>query len=175
MPKLSSPYKNNIWQRDPRYDLDRSSLSAEDFETISRLGSVDIAKKQIPPVPGMALLEIYRSIKQLPAANVARAEHLHGFLVATLPFHGAGIPTLICMLAVESKGDYPPMDRKFSSGLRAQGVITGAEEKQLNGKAPMPFSRIYVAKVIPAWLQSLKTRTAEQADSYWGRGGVDET
>lgn len=173
MSKISSPYKNNIWSRDERYDFDRSSLSAKDYETIRRLSAVDVAKKQIPPVPTLGLLAIGKAIKRLLLVNPATLVDVQEYLEATIHIHGAGIPTLICMLAVESKGLYPPMDSKFASGMFAKGVISASERTILCGKNPSRFSMIYVSKVIPAWRKSLKSRSPEQADNYWGRLGGD--
>lgn len=170
-----SPFKNSIWSHDERYDFDRSSLSAEDFKTISRLGMVDVAKKQVPPIPTLGLLAIHRAIKSLPDADAVTAAQVCTFLDSTLMIHGAGIPTLICMLAVESGGHYPPMDRKVASGMLAKNVISAADVRRLCGKVPMTFSEVYVAKVIPAWLESLIGRSPEEADNYWGNGGRDET
>jgi hypothetical protein len=171
--KLSSPYKNNIWKRDPRYDIDCASLSKKEFDIICRLGAVDIAKKQVPPVPSMELLKIYKAIKLLPPAKTATSTDIQNYLDNTINAYGAGIPTLICMLAVESNGDYPPMDSKFAAGFLAKGIITEAEERKLNSKLIANFCPIYVKRIVPAWLKSRKTRTAEQADNYWGRGGKD--
>ncbi len=173
MSKISSPYKNNIWSRDERYDFNRSSLSANDYETIRRLSTVDVAKKQIPPVPTLGLLAIDKAIKRLLLVNPATLEDVQEFLETTIHIHGAGIPTLICMLAVESKGLYPPMDRKFALGMCAKEVISASELTILCGKTPSRFTKIYFCKVIPAWRKSLKTRSPEQADNYWGRLGGD--
>jgi len=92
MPKSSSPFKNSIWLHDDRYDFDRSSLSTDDYETIRRLGAVDIAKKQVPPVPTRGLLAICEAIKRLPPSQVATARDVLAYLESTLCIHGAGIP-----------------------------------------------------------------------------------
>lgn len=174
MPNRSGPYKNSIWERDSRYVLDRASLSAKELETIARLSEVDVAKKQVPPVPALSLLAISSAAKKVIATRHVKIEDVQEYLDRTLIHHGAGIATVICMLAVESNGRFPPMDRKFAAGLRAREVISAAEEKHLTAKKSMHFCRTYVEKVIPAWRESRRTRTPMQADNYWGRGGVDE-
>jgi len=103
-------------------------------------------------------------------ATTANVEH---YLHQGLTHLGAGIRVLICMLAVESRGSYPPMDRKFAAGLRACKKVSKAELTVLLGKNVTKFAHIYVTKVIPAWSKTRKSRSPEEADNYWGRGGRD--
>jgi hypothetical protein len=169
MKKKVSPYARGIWTIDRRYRIAHSSLSKSQVETIFRLASVEAAKKQIPPIAPGDLLPIAELVCALPRAAVARSEDIEGYLRQGNQCRGAGFATLICMLAVESRGDYPPIDRKFAAGLRARNKISDRELDALTGKAYSAFADTYVRKVIPAWHQSRRTRSAEEADCYWGR------
>ena len=130
---------------------------------------VDAAKKQIPAIAPGDLLKIAELAEALPRADVAKSEAVEAYLREGSTCRGAGIATLICMLAVESAGDYPPIDRKFASGMRARSKISEGDFRALTGTSRSAFAVAYVSKVIPAWQQSRKTRSAEEADCYWGR------
>jgi len=171
MKSTFQPYRRGIWRHDKRYDLDPASLSVEEFTAIARLSSVDAAKKRIPPIPPLQLLAISKSATTMPTAAKAKVSDVIKFLISGLKHHGAGIPTLICMLAVETKGAYPPMDRKFAAGLVAKNKVTAAEAKKLTGSNPATFASVYVGKVLPAWRDSRKMLSAEAADNYWGSAG----
>ncbi|KZY33591.1 hypothetical protein A3754_08420 [Alcanivorax sp. HI0083] len=170
---MDSPYKKSIWDFDARYGIDSAEIGDSERKTISRLMSVDAAKKNVPPVPISGLLEISNLAKGMPDAVSATKEDIENFIGLAKRFNGAGVPTVICMLAVETDGDYPPMDRRFSSGLEKKGIVSKAYRKSLKGGSIKKFSRVYVEKVIPAWKESLKGRTPQEADNYWGRGGSD--
>ena len=169
MKKKGSPYRRGIWKIDRRYRIAHSSLSESQLEAIFRLSSVDAAKKQIPPIAPADLLRIAERAGALPRARVATSEDIQDYLLESKCL-GAGIATLICMLAVESRGDYPPIDWKFAAGMRAKNKISDREVRALTGKGISAFADAYVSKVIPAWRQSRKTRSPEEADCYWGRG-----
>ena len=119
----SRPYRRSIWRHDERYDVDHSTLSAGEIATICRLSSVDAAKKQVPPVAPKGLLAIAKAARSLPPVGRVSANQIVKFLESTVSIHGAGIPTVVCMLAVESEGAYPPMDRRVIAGLRKLGHI----------------------------------------------------
>jgi hypothetical protein len=171
MPKSESPYRRSIWDQDERYKVDDISFSDVEKATIYRLMSVDAAKKNTPPIPLSGLLLISSLAKAMPKSEAAQSEDVESYLANVKEIHGAGIPTAICMLSVETAGDYPPIDEKFSAGMKASGVITEAEETSLRGTSKSKFAKIYVEKIIPAWKNSLNNRTAQEADNYWGRGG----
>jgi len=168
-----SPYRSSIWNQDSRYAIDDISVGEAEQKVIARLMSVDSAKKNTPPIPIRSLLEISAKAKRLPAVKKATPKSVTAFLESTLTLRGAGITTLICMLAVETNGRYPPMDRKFAQGLRNKKVISKSEESILTGSRPKAFAEVYVAKVIPKWIETRKGRTPQEADNYWGRGGKD--
>ena len=170
---MTSPYKKSIWCQDSRYKVDDIEFNDEEKRVLSRLMSVDAAKKNTPPVPIKGLLEISKLAKSLPKANEIKNDEIETFISSAKKIYGAGIPTIICMLSVETEGDYPPMDRKFCSGLLNKKIITEQEQKSLKGSSTKKIAKLYKEKVIPAWFDSLKGRTSEQADNYWGRGGID--
>ena len=167
--KNASPYRRGIWKIDRRYRIAHASLSARQLECIVRLSSVDAAKKQIPAIAPGDLLKIAELAEALPRARLAKSEAIEAYLREGSTCRGAGIATLICMLAVESAGDYPPIDRKFAAGMRARSKISEGDFNALTGRSHSAFAVAYVSKVIPAWQQSRKTRSAEEADCYWGR------
>lgn len=171
--KSKSPYRKSIWNLDKRYAINDISIGPVEQKVIARLMSVDSAKKNTPPVPIGSLLEISAKAKKLPRADKATSKAVEAYLESTLMLRGAGITTLICMLAIEKKGSYPPMDRKFAQGLRKKKVISRKEESILTGSRPKAFAEVYVAKVIPKWIETRIGRTPQEADKYWGRGGKD--
>jgi len=166
------PYRRSIWRHDPRYDVDHAALSASEVATICRLSSVDAAKKQVPPVPPRGLLAIAKAARALPAVGRVSANQICQFLESTVSIHGAGIPTVVCMLAVESEGTYPPMDRRVVAGLRKLGYINKAGAEKLESGEILEFASVYVAKVIPAWIKARKSQSAEAVDHGWGSAGL---
>ena len=168
----SRPYRRSIWRHDDRYDIDPSSLSASEVATLCRLSSVDAAKKQVPPVPPKGLLAIAQAARLLPAVGRVSANQIAKFLESTVSIHGAGIPTVVCMLAVESEGAYPPMDRRVVAGLLQLRHITRAEADGLESGELVEFAHVYVTKVIPAWIKARKSQSAAAVDHSWGAAGM---
>ena len=168
----NGPYRRGIWTHDVRYDVDYSALNAAQIKSICRLSSVDAAKKQVPPVPPIGLLKISNAARALPPAGRVSSNQIRKFLEDTVTIHGAGIPTVICMLAVERRGSYPPMDRKVVAGLCALQYIGKAEAAKLESGDLIDFADVYVEKVIPAWIKERKTRSAEAVDHRWGSAGT---
>ena len=168
----SRPYRRSIWRHDSRYDVDHAALSASEVATICRLSSVDAAKKQVPPIPPKGLLAIARAARALPAVGRVSANQIQKFLEDTVSVHGAGIPTVVCMLAVVSEGCYPPMDRRVAAGLLRLKYIGKADADKLESGEPLEFAEVYVAKVIPAWTKERKSLSAEAVDNRWGSLGL---
>lgn len=168
----SRPYRRSIWRHDERYDVDPSALSASEVATICRLSSVDAAKKQVPAIPPNGLLAIAKAARALPAVGRVSAIQISKFLQDTVSIHGAGIPTVVCMLAVESEGAYPPMDRRVVAGLRKLGHIGQADADKLESGELLLFAEVYVRKVIPAWIKARKSQSAEAVDHTWGSAGL---
>ena len=149
------------------------ALTDVELKSISRLAWVDAAKKNAPPIAATNLLAISKTAREMPSAASAEPRDVIHYLSRGSNYLGAGILVLICMLAVETDGDYPPMDRKFASGLRAQKKISLKDLERLNGKNLTEFAKVYVHKVIPAWCETRKGRSPEEADRFWGCGGTD--
>jgi hypothetical protein len=168
----SRPYRRSIWGHDSRYDVDYAALSAAQAATICRLSSVDAAKKQVPPIPPNGLLTIAKAARELPAVGRVSANQIATFLESTVSIHGAGIPTVVCMLAVESEGAYPPMDRRVIAGLLKLGHIRKVDAERLESGDPVEFAEAYVKKVIPAWIKERKSLSAEAVDHRWGSAGL---
>jgi len=174
MAQSKAPYRKSIWDTDGAYKLSGVVLDDEALKIIERLSSVDAAKKNVRPIPVASLLQISSEARKMPKAKDATIKDIENYLHTLDNIRGAGIPTLICMLSVESNGDYSPINRKFDLGLYRRRKISKRELKELNRKVINKFSEIYVAKVDPAWHESRSTRTPKEGDNYWGRGGKDE-
>lgn len=164
-------YRRSIWCHDANYDFSPESWSRDDLAAIARLASVEAAKKRIQPIPIRSLLAISKSAKQMPAASDATEEQLAAFLTEGKRHQGAGVVTLICMLSVETNGDYAPIDRKFVAGLIAKDKISKCERKSLLSSDICAFARAYLKRVIPAWHESRANRLPFEADKFWGGGG----
>lgn len=165
-------YKNSIWKGpDLRYEFDPASVTRAQKDLVSRLQTIDRAKKQSTLVPPKDLLKIAEAIKKMPRASKANEGDVIRYLQRTQRLRGAGIPTVICMLAVETEGDYSPIDRKFSAGLLAKRKVTAGERKCLEGSDAIQFAKVYISKVLPAWSHSRKTLSAVEADEFWGNAG----
>lgn len=119
----------------------------------------------------MALLKIANAAKAMPPSGRVSVTQLKAFLDRLLAIHGAGIPTLICMLAVAKRGKYPPIDRKVANGLLRLRYISERDAKSLVSTSTQRFADVYVSKVIPAWIGERKLRSAEEVDQSWGRAG----
>jgi hypothetical protein len=127
---------------------------------------------RVPPIPPNGLLVIARKAKALPAAGRVSANHILKFLEATVSIHGAGIATVICMLAVLRNSSYPPYDQKVAAGLRKLGYISKPEADKLESGEPAEFAEVYVRKMIPAWIMERKVLSAEAVDYRWGSAGL---
>lgn len=169
---MNSPYRKSIWDVDENYNIEKLPLDLETLKLISKLISIDAAKKNVPPVSLLDLLKISSAAKTMNTAKNVTIAEVEEFLESLLNIKGAGIPTLICMLAVESNGDYPPMDRKFSHGLYSKLKISSSEKRALSRNSIAAFAKVYVEKVIPAWVESRINMSPQEADNFWGRGGV---
>jgi len=53
---MKSPYKKSIWDQDSRYEINDVEIGEDERQVISRLMSVDAAKKYIPP---KHLIDVY--------------------------------------------------------------------------------------------------------------------
>jgi hypothetical protein len=173
MEQSSSPYRRSIWKRPTEYDVNLSTLTEAELATIVRLAWVDAAKKNAPPIAAINLLTISKAANEMPSIESVEPRHIEDYLRSGIKILGTGIAVLICMLAVETDGAYPPMDRKFASGLRERGKVSEAELECLKGRNVEKFAEVYASKAIPAWRESRNSRTPEEADKYWGHGGRD--
>jgi hypothetical protein len=78
------------------------------------------------------------------------------------------VPSAVYAGEAFTQGDYAPIDRKVAAGLLAKDKITRAQRSILLGKEPQGFSEVYVGAVLPAWLDTRKTMSPQDADEYWG-------
>ena len=173
---IDSNYRRSIWQHNTAYDIELSGLSKAELKEVGRLASVDAAKKRTPPVPLKCLLIISRAVREMPRPRAATQDDLEKYLSTTLQCPGVGIATAICMLAVQRNGEYPPMDKKVASGLRALRKIDAEKMKNLTCGRPTKtaiaaFAETYVRDVIPVWLELRKIRAPSEADNYLASAG----
>lgn len=171
MDRPPAPFRRSIWCHDRRYDVDPSKWSTEDLNLISRLTSVEAAKKQIPPIAPSDLIQLAELARAMPKSIDVQRSELERFLQATSKLRGAGIITSICMLSVLTDGDYAPMDRKIAAGFFAKQKITQEQCSSLLGSNCHRFCDAYVQSVLPAWRGTLKSMSAHEADNYWGSAG----
>ena len=163
---MTPQYRKSIWRHNKRYDIDHRQLQPQDFEVIGRLLWVNAAKMQATPIPPHNLLGISKAAKSMPPIKKATTANVANY-IKNCRCPGGGIKTLMCMLAVETEGKYPPMDRKFAAGLLARKKVTPKEFMSLESNNPDEFAEIYVRKVIPAWIAARRTRSPKAADNYF--------
>jgi hypothetical protein len=160
------PQRRSIWSHAARYARIFKSLNPEQRASVNRLAGINAAKLNVAPVDPNFLLAISKAIRRMPRCDRVTPGHLVDYF-QSCNGHGAGIKTLVCMLAVESKGAYAPMDNKFASGLRRRAVIDAKKEKILNGSNIVEFASVYVSIVMPIWRKTRKKMSGSKADRYW--------
>jgi hypothetical protein len=133
---------------------------------VSRLTGINAAKLNVTPVDPKSLLTISIAIESMPRCDRITRECLVKYLKGHMG-NGAGIKMLICMLAVETKGSYAPMDNKFAAGLRSRHRIDEEQENDLNSDVPDKFATVYVDVVMPVWRATRRKKSGPAADGYW--------
>jgi len=76
------------------------------------------------------------------------------------------------LLAVESEGAYPPIDRRVLAGLRTLGHIGRLDAGTLESGEPAEIAEVYVKKINPAWIKARKSQSAEVVDHACGAAGM---
>jgi hypothetical protein len=97
-------YRRSIWRDDSRYEFDYAARTKSERETLARLAWINAAKVTVAPIAPARLLAIHAGIKRMPSSGDVKIENVAEYLQQGLSSKGAGIPTLICMLAVEKGG-----------------------------------------------------------------------
>jgi hypothetical protein len=165
------PFRRSIWTFDANYASVPKLATGIDLSLISRLQSIEAAKKRTPPVPVAKLAEVGARIAKRPSPKRITACQFAEF-IRGLTVYGLGIKTATCMLAVMSRGAYAPMDEQVAAGLHSLRVITSDEQKALNGSNVLQFSEVYVGKVLPKWRsQVAKGIKPQELDAKWARAG----
>ncbi|MGH8254654.1 MAG: hypothetical protein ACRET0_00365 [Steroidobacteraceae bacterium] len=164
---MKMPYRRSIWKHDAHYKPLPTPADGADINLMARLQSIEAAKKHTPVIPIAQLFTLATELKSPPRLRgldgAKFAAYLHRLCV-----YGCGVKTAVCMLAVVSKGTFPPMDKKLAAGLLKKRWITAHQAKALNGIDVKKFSMVYVERVIPRWIEarSCGDRPAE-IDERW--------
>ena len=122
-----------------------------------------------PPVTPDSLLTILKCIREVPSK--ATADDINKYLDTCTEIKGVRIPTLICMLAREKRGRFPPIDKKIIAGLKKLKKIDNKTANILASNHNAEFSKCYVKKVIPAWEDLRKKMNPKEADEYLMKAG----
>jgi hypothetical protein len=166
--KTLMPYRRSIWEGDDRYGTP-SKRGAIDWKLISTLQSIEAAKKRTPPIPLAELPKLANALKAPPQLDGLNAATFAAYLKSLLVY-GCGIKTAVGMLAVISKGEFPPMDEKLAAGIRNRDWIDAAEAKALNGASVQRFAKVYVERVMPRWRKArARGRKPSAIDRRWAR------
>jgi hypothetical protein len=167
--KMKTPYRRSIWKSDARYRPPAHKKVELDLRLIARLQSIEAAKKRTPPISIANLLRLATLLQSPLTVQEVNAAKVATYLTK-LRVYGCGIKTAACMLAVFSKGEFPPMDEKLAAGLFKKGWITNREAAALNGAGVKAFSKAYVESVIPRWAESRsRGDLPEKIDQRWAK------
>jgi hypothetical protein len=165
--RMKMPYRRSIWKPNAKYKPPPERAGGADLKLIAMLQRIEAAKKRTPPIPIVQLSKLARELKSRPKLKALDAAKFAAYL-RKLRVYGCGIKTAVCMLAVVSKGTFPPMDEKLAAGLCERGWIEPDEAKALNGVGVKKFSRAYVERVIPRWKEARSRGEAPQKiDERW--------
>lgn len=167
----AQPYRRSIWDIDGRYAVELDGVSSDLLKKIALGQSIESAKKRTPPIPIADLVRIIQSIEELPSPNVVTVQQFQAFLEAAKTIWGAGVKTIICMLAVFTEGTYPPLDSKIALAAKVLGYLDAPELKAINGASTQRIADIYVNRLLPAWSGELQASklSPRDLDNEWGR------
>lgn len=165
-------FRRSIWEQNQHYKTKHTRINPDLIPIIDVIQSVEAAKKRTPPIPLNGLIKIAELSKSLPAPSKVTVGQFKR-LLDDLDCYGAGVKTIIAIIARVSEGEYPPIDEKIAAGLRMMGVITEREEVSLNRNSHAMIASIYVSKVLPKWREELAKRKSPKdiIDEEWARGG----
>lgn len=164
-------FRRSIWEQSQRYRTKYLGIDPDLIPVIDVIQSVEAAKKRTPPIPLNALIKIAELSKSLPdPSNVSVGQFKR--LLDDLDCYGAGVKTVIAVIARVSGGKYPPIDEKIAAGLHVMGIITEGEEASLNGSSHVRIAGVYVNKIVPKWREELASgKSPKQIDEEWARRG----
>ena len=165
---MERAFRRSIWQQDERYKFRSETFFPDLLCKVCRVQSIEAAKKRTPPIPIPSIVRIIEVVEGLPDAADVTAEQFEEAL-KEMNCYGAGLKTLICIVAVMKHGQYPPLDERIAKAARLKNAVTVAEEHELNGRNRTRMAQIYVSKLLPKWLEELEHESsAEALDNSWG-------
>lgn len=168
---MGKPYKRSIWDKNREYETENKldDKLIQKIGVIQKIQRVEAAKKQAPPIPLKDLAKIAESSDKF--SNIKTDDEFREKIEKLGKIYGCGVKTGIAIIAVISKGKYPPIDKKNLAGLCKKGVITKKEEKILNGKSYAKIASIYFDKILPEWKKDLPKNNNDPklVDEKWAR------
>ncbi len=178
VPLNRAVFRQSIWESKGEYRF--HDYTPSELDHIARVFDLMAAKLNIAfPTPEASLLLVEATFilpddpKKVPDGDLV--SHLEKYLNTTRALRGIQIATSMCMLSVQKKGCYAPMDRKVAAGLHALGVLTEDEAISLTGTSTKKFVDIYVKKVLPAWYVERLHKTAREVDEGWASKAKNES
>jgi len=164
------PYRRTIWKLNEEYAPPPEKADDVDLQRVGLIQSIEAAKKRTPPIPIARLPELAEKPKAPPNVGELDPKAFAAYL-SDLCVYGVGIKTAVCLLAVTSGGQFPPMDEKLAAGLLKLGFIDGEDGNALNSPNIETFTSVYVRKVVPRWRKARsKGEPPEDIDRRWARG-----
>lgn len=165
------PFRRSIWDEEENsaYKTEYQKIDPNLIPIIDRIQKVEAAKKQVPPIPLANLIKIARLSENLPPSTEITVDRFEE-LLNKLRCYGAGIKTIIAIIAKLSEGEYPPIDGNTLAGLHKKKIITYEELKSCNGRSRSKVAHIYVNKILPEWKKERdKGRLPKEIDEEWAR------
>jgi hypothetical protein len=164
-------YKKSIWKPGNHYDSNKETIKPENQKIISLLRIIERAKKQISPISDADLLKIYQGIRIVIDGDIENEKaNLSDLIEKIIEIEGCGVKTGLCMLAVISKGEFPPIDDKVTGHLRKNEYLMQEEYERLNSQyiRVERFAQLYL-KVRDVWRKQLKENglSPEELDNKW--------
>lgn len=167
-------FRRRIWEQNQHYKTKHTRINPDLIPIIDVIQSVEAAKKRTPPIPLSGLVKIAELSKTLPDPTKVTVAQFKRLLDG-LDCFGAGVKTIIAIIARVSEGKYPPIDEKIAAGLRMMGVITEREESSLNRNSLARIASIYVNKILPKWREELASgKSPKDIDEEWARVGESQ-
>ena len=139
---------------------------------MSLIQSIEAAKKRIPPIPFVQFPRLIDKLKSHPNPSTLKPDEFARYLEGIRTIYGVGIKVAVCMLAVLSKGRFPPIDEKVVKGLVNLQLVTREDGRILNGQNVQAFSKVFVRQVHRHWRRALSDgKTPEEIDKEWTDAG----
>lgn len=174
------PYKRSIWPEclceskcscrilSENYAYSSNVLDEASLQAIAQVQRIEAAKKRTPPISMKNALLMHNFITDWLTSSEFTVS---GFtkLLEDITVYGAGIRTAVCIFAVLSEGQYPPLDEKVIAAAESKGMCAEAC-KNLKSTRENAVAEAYVNCLFPLWESELKSQKCSPAelDKQWG-------